>query len=520
MTTPRARRLAARFAFTPVAGAALAAIVLAGCNGATDPGDPAEAIGETPSTGTVDPPVGDPLFPIIPSACNPKISIKSHGSALIVHDPAVLAGFKLERVLKQLLALGDDSVTTPEQLLQQLFDTENTTLGGSFPGVPHCDDATNSAFKNGPAVDCPRAEGALARSAGLLTEGSPDYFAPIAVVNRLDLMPSNLQTCGEYRIIFAKQSGRTDPENRVFLVFEGALQSPSPSLDACRPVAEMWASLDDEKDPAVLAQRLERFYFTGLPGILPLVHPQNLGLFAMDDDPYGASRGQVRLSQNMQAPFEMREFHIAATSPGGAPRMVFLPATVKNNPLPELFDPSTSTPLAAQFRGQFAEQVESLSATSVAGVRMATGNMYAAGESAIGGAAQASYWGRLTSGGDATDFLGGIDLQLKALNAGSACPPGDPLTARSILDRAAVQTCAGCHAPTHFLGADRKIGCGLVWPNSLGQVHIDEHGTLSPALTEVFMPRRAAVMTTYLQGCDQKAILDNLQPSPVTGLPN
>jgi hypothetical protein len=518
MTT---RRLAARLALVPAAGAALAAIVLAGCVGAKDPGDPAEAIGETPATGTPSPPVDDPFNPIgTGAACNPKISVKNHGSALIVHDPAALGGFTLERVLKQLLTIGGDTVTTPEQLLQQLFDTENTTAGGAFPDVAHCDAALNSAFKNGPAVDCPRAEGALAKSAGLFTAGSPDYFAPVAVVNRLDLMPTTLETCGEYRIIFAKWSGRNDPSNRVFLIFEGALQSPSPgNLNACRPVAEMWASLDNEKNPAVLAQRLEQFYFTGLPGLLPVVHPQSFGLFATDNDPYGASRGQVRLSQNMQAPFEMREFHISGFTPSGQLRMMFLPATVKNNPLPELFDPSTPTPLADQFRGELGQQVASLSAPNVAGIRMATSNMFAAGESAIGGAAQASYWGRLTSGGGDNQLLSSIDLQLQATAAGKACPPDDPLTARSILDRAAVQTCAGCHAPTHFLGEDRKIGCGLVWPNSLGEVHIDEHGTLSPALTEVLLPRRASVMTTYLQSCDLDAITRNLQPSAFPIIP-
>lgn len=517
MITSRAHRLAALL----VPAAALAGIVLAGCRGAEDPAEPDEAIGETPPTGTL-PSTEEPFLPVIPTAmCNPKITVKNHGSALIVHDPAALVGFPLERVLNQLLAAGGDGTTSPEQLLQQLFDTENTTLGGTFPNVAHCDSGLNSAFKNGPAIDCPRAEGALATSKGLFTVGSPDYFAPVAVVNRFDLTPQSLQTCGEYRIIFAKRSGRTDPENRVFLIFEGALQSPSPgNLEACRPVAEMWASLDHEKDPAVLAQRLEQFYFTGLPGVLPLVHPQNLGLFANEFDEYGSTSGQVRLSQRMQAPFEMREFRVNIDSTKGTPRLTFAPATVKNNPLPELFDPTTTTPLATQFRGDFAwQQVPSLGATSVAGIRMAVSSNFAAGESAIGGAAQAGYWSRVTSGGDAAAFLDGLDQQIAVHGLGAACPPGDPLTARSVLDRAAMQTCAGCHAPTQFLGAERKIGCGLVWPNSLGEVHIDEHGTLSPALTQVLMPRRAAVLATYLQACDHDAIMKNLQPTLSNGPP-
>lgn len=518
MPTSRARRLAVRLVPT----AALTGALLAGCSTATDPRDRVEPIGQTPSTGAPTPDDEDPFFPIVPAAaCDPNISIKSHGSALLVNEPAALTSFTLDRVLKQLLARGGDTATSPEQLLQQLFDTENTTLGGRFPGVIHCDDSLNSAFKNAPAVDCPRAEGALAKSTGMFTPGHPDYFAVVAVVNRIDLMPSTLQTCGEYRIIFAKWSGRTDPENRVFLIFEGALQSPAPgNIDACRPVANLWAGLDHEKDPAVLAQRLEQLYFTGLPGTLPVVDPQSFGLFGNDQDPYGATHGQVRLSQNMQAPFEMREFRVNISTSTLEPRVRFVPSTVKNNPLPELFDPTNDAALAAQFRGQFPfEQVASLSAVNVAGVRMTVSNDFTAGESAIGGAAQAGYWGRVTSGGDATGFLAGIDAQIQQQSLGAPCPKDDPLTARSILDRAAVQTCAGCHAPTQFLGADRKIGCGLIWPNSLGQVHIDEHGKLSPALTQVFMPRRAEVLKTYLQACDQDAIQKNLQPVVFTNLP-
>ena len=36
--------------------------------------------------------------------------------------------------------------TPPLQLLQRLFDTENTTATGAFPDVVHCDAADNAAF--------------------------------------------------------------------------------------------------------------------------------------------------------------------------------------------------------------------------------------------------------------------------------------------------------------------------------------------------------------------------------------
>ena len=85
------------------------------------------------------------------------------------------------------------------------------------------------------------------------------------------------------------QRHRRRHANRGVRIFEGALQTPSQgNLESCRPIAQMWADLDQVKDPAVLAQRLEAFYFDGIAGFNPLVHPNNLGLLGSEDDPYGA----------------------------------------------------------------------------------------------------------------------------------------------------------------------------------------------------------------------------------------
>ncbi|MFO0759828.1 MAG: hypothetical protein U0359_25305 [Byssovorax sp.] len=476
-----------------------------GSGGTSDPGT-------TSSTG------GGGEIPIDPYPnkpdCDPSISVQASSSALIVTDPAVLAHFPLEKVLKQLLDLSAPSALTPLELLQRLFDTENTDAGGAFPDVTHCDTMGNKAFANGPPEGCPRAEGALAHSGGLLTPGDPDAFVPIALVNRFDLTPTNLQTCGEHRIVYAKQSGRTDPNDRVFLIFEGVLPSPSSGdLFACYPVAKQWASLEKETDPDVVGQKLEAIYFTGLPGMKPVIDPQNFGQLSSEDNPYGATRGQVRLSQRMQAPWEMRELHFKAAF-GAQDMPHFEPATVKNNPMVSLFGAADAAP-AAQFQSAFVlEDVLPLGVSStVAGIRMTTHNMFNAGESGLEGPAGPAYLTEAHASGAA--LLTAIDKQLIALEPGlPACDPGDPLTSDAILARATTQTCAGCHAPSAFLGPARKIGCGLVWPDSLGGAHIDENGKLSPALTDVFLPRRASVLSTYLRACDIKAIQSNLQPSP------
>ncbi len=500
------------------AAALLTAALLASC---AEPGlttsDPAgTGAGGTSGAGASS---GDGIFdPGGPSvSCDPSLSVKSDGPALLVNDPAVLSKFTLNRVLTQLLSLAGATTLTPEELLQQLFDTENTTAAGLFPNNIHCDSVDNGAFKNIASTACPRAEAALAKSAGLFVPGDPDYFAPVALVNRFDLTPETLETCGEYRIVFAKWSGRSDPSNRVFLIFEGALPNPhSGNVLGCHPVAKAWAALEKETDPEKIAAGLEALYFDGLPDFTPIVHPDNFGKHSSEDQPYGRTQGQVRLSQRMEEPWEMREFHLLST-PAGAEGMplFFAPVTVKNSPAPELFEPDNQSPTAIAFRDSFLKfEVSNLAATKLDQIRMQSSNEFNSGESALAGPAGVDYKARVQSG-DSTNFMSSIEQFIA--NTQLACPPDDPLTAEDILNRATVQTCAGCHAPENFLGAESKLGCGLTWPSGLGGAHIDENGALSPALKDVFLPQRASVMTTFLQACDMNAIWSNLQPVSIPG---
>jgi len=464
-----------------------------------------------------DPPVDFP--PPLPD-CNPDISVASDSRALVVRDPAVLSRFSLERVLTQLVqTIG--STMPPEELARRLFDAENPAAEGVFVDNPHCDDVDNAAFKNGPALFCPRAEGALAKTTGLFEEGHPDSFVPVAIVNRFDLTPQKGETCGEYRIVYAKLSGRTDPANRVFLIFEGALPNPNgfDTLAGCRPVAETWASLASQPYIDVVADRLEQLFFTGLPGFLPVVHPDHYGVVSSEDDPYGGSRGQVRVSQRMQEPWEMREYHLKIGNAGsGSPTLWFQPVTVKNNPLPELFDVSNTSDNAQNFRNEFVwMNLSTLGQKELPRVRMQVGKQFNAGQSVVSGEASVDYagYGIGVAGSDfATEIQSAIDQS--TMNQG--CPPDDPLTAASVLHRATSLTCAGCHAPQQFLGPDRSLGCGLTFPSTLGEVHIDENGTLSEALTDVFLPRRAEVLSMYLQACDIGAIMESLEP-PAVAIP-
>jgi hypothetical protein len=182
---------------------------------------------------------------------------------------------------------------------------------------------------------------------------------------------------------------------------------------------------------------------------------------------------------------------------------------VKNNPVPGLFDPADQTPLALGFRSAFVAGAPALGAAGLSEIRMTLGNGFDAGESILAGRAQTDY-ASVTLSGDRGEFMKEISESVASL--ASACPPSDPLTAESILARATAQTCAGCHAIEPPTPEGTPIGCGLTWPRSLGGAHIDELGALSPALSDVFLPRRAEVMTTYLRGCDVEAMMGNLQP--------
>lgn len=443
----------------------------------------------------------------VPVACDAAATVAPDGPALLVTDPAALKGFQLDRVLQKVLTDGGDKATTPREMLARLFDTMNTRSGAFFdPSIDtdwslqfHCDDANNPAFLNHPAENCPRAEGKLAGSQGFFSEGSSDHFYPVAVVNRIDLMPVGGQTCGEYRVVFAKESGKTDPNDRVFLIFEGSLPNPEPGcLMACHPVASFWKGLEAEKDPAMLGEKLQKFFFEGLPGFSPIITPSAFGLGSFGSSGYYGTGGQVRLSQHIDADWEMRELVLGVDQDN---RLLFVPKAVGNNPHPDFFAGKDMVSLLAP------EHVRTLAGERVEDIGMITDTSTQSGESLQTGPHACNYE---VAAKDNAGLHSAVTDEISYQGLGIDCPADDPLDATAILRRATMQSCAGCHAPSAMLGPERKIGCNLVWPDSLGNVHIDESGKVSPALKDSFLPHRAEVLSTYLQACDEAAIRDNI----------
>lgn len=440
--------------------------------------------------------------------CDATVTIAGDSNALLVTDPESLAELQLDTVLQSLIESSFSEPTTPAAMLAGLFDQTNDTAGAVFDGELHCDSYENPAHANGPAAFCPRSEGALAMSKGFFTKGDPDHFFPVAAVNRFDLTPVGASTCGEYRIVYAKESGLTDPNNRVFLIFETSLPNPMPgNLLGCRPVAEFWRDLGAEADSEVRASMLRSFFFEGLPGFGVPLDPLNVGMGFGGASYYGGA-GQIRVSQHMDVEWETRELGLTMKSDQ---TLGFLPRTVGSNPRPQLFDAGVAGDVDSEkdyFQWDFAASaLPTLAARKLEHIGLVVGSQYNSGESAFGGESVNDYASRVTP---SSPMYAYIEDSLAQNQLGEDCPADDPLTPDAILRRATMMSCAGCHAPAQFLGPERKIGCGLTWPDSLGNVHIDETGKRSPALEQVFLPHRAEVLTTYLQACDEEAILANV----------
>ncbi|MEZ4294152.1 MAG: hypothetical protein R3B70_04180 [Polyangiaceae bacterium] len=431
------------------------------------------------------------------------------GPALILTDPEVLARVPLERIVSG-IASSFPVALTAEETMQRLFDSMNDTASARFPGAWHCDDPGVPNADTVPRSDpvaCPRAEGVLADNTHFFEDGHPDSFMPVAIVNRFDLTPFSGVRCGEYRVVYAKRSGLTDPNDRVFLIFEAALQNPDGCVEACRSIAEGWLALQG-LSPTAQADWIDNLFFTGHPGFMPLARARSFGV----DPTHGYSDtapggGQVRVALHMQEPWSMREL-VVAQEPDEA--FGFVPTTVKNSPPASFFSPTGPLIPAAELRKSFTENhLPSLVAGDLLSIEMFNPSTLDGLESPLSGPGANDYEAAATSG-PGSPLLATIDAYLTKNAVGTDCPAGDPLDAAAVLRRATTQSCAGCHAPTALLGETRSLGCGLTWPASHGETHINEKGELSPALKDLFLPHRAEVLQTFLQSCDPAAIDDNL----------
>jgi len=395
--------------------------------------------------------------------------------SLEVTDPAVLAKFSLQRVMSQ-IASSTNASNTPLQIWQAWM----ATFG-------NCSDP--KIDPNGYGIACPRTPEASLASINPFKQSGP-HFVPTALANRFDLAPRSGADCGEYRIVYAMQGGN----GRAFLIFEGRLPNPTPSagLTGCAPVADFWAQLSTDPSATSRAAKLDQFYFTGLPGFAPVVDATHYGLAPAVGT--AARKGQIRTNMFVQfVQWNLREFQLTKPcAPTASCALAVEHVTDKVNPANELFTGTHAN--APAFQAAFLDQVAPLSRPSAATLTMTNGNNFNEFES-------------VSSGSTDTLYANFTQNSFRSQIATKITNPN--LSVTNILDRATTQTCAGCHQLSTF-PPHNQLGDGVVWPQSLGFVQIDESSTLSPALLDVFLPRRSTVLTGFLRGqCNGAPITDD-----------
>lgn len=458
-----------------------------------------------------------------PAMCPPTDGTRPDPTLVNV-DPFVLSRFPLSRVYKQLITLSGLGAPTAVDLYQQMWDSLDKAANAKFV-APHCDD--NGSTINGFGIDCPRPE-------IVLKDTRPETFTPVALFNRFDLSSSDGAICGEYRIIYAMNGNISSPypsqpspsdattigkaapapiAGRDFIIFEGVLPNPKPGcgIEACRPVVKFWedlAALDPSTaaGQSALADGLEQFYFKGLSGFEPVVHPEHYGV--KGGGGYGQrSGGQIRTNMFVNnVEWQLREFHLVPSCDNAGCKLLLDPVTVKTNPHHELFNvlASPADPRAGAFQATFPAQSGALSTDQVALISMAIDDRYNAGQSTSQDFNE-DYEVQFNNGAPPHAFSAAIDSELASLPT-----PRPDLSADDIARRATTQSCAGCHELSNGVPLGGKVN--PTWPFSRRFVHVDESGFLSQALWCVFLPARKTVLDGFFAS---PSVACPTKPTPV-----
>lgn len=448
----------------------------------------------------------------VSKAAGPATQVDSRRSLAITDQPT-LANFTLERVLNQLISTSGVTGQSAKQLFQQWWDTQNPGPGLGLG--PHCDDGASGGNPtlNGYPYTCRPAPGQEGYQAACdpFAGGSPCAYIPIGLFMRFDLAPADGSNCGEYRVIFAKATGKTTATDRNLVIFEASVDNPlvQQGLAGCERLVRAWANLSLVGSATARRTQLEGMYFSGYQNFSPIIHAKNFG-----DNAEGL--GQVRTNQFVQAEspriWSLREFQIKKICDAAGCVLRFVPVTNKVNPFGPLFSATSADPRAAAFQNAFIGELTRLAATTISGVGMNVADEFNSGQSQANGSSEMDYpahFGPLPS-----TFSAAIEAELARL--GSSLLPLD------IVRRAQAMSCAGCHR----LSNSANLGGGLIWPPSLGFVHVSERDAdletvngvtrfrISDALANHFLPHRKQLVEDYL---DQRPLPPRAPRDPIGG---
>lgn len=404
-----------------------------------------------------------------------------------ITDKTIVGAFTLDRVLTQLIARSGVTGLTSDQLIRQMFDTQNPKPGLIDASSPHCDDSVTNGVPsfNGFPRRCPTPEGKLAGHENLVGE-----FYAIGIANRFDQAPADGSNCGQFRIVFAHRDAQTQSDFTIrrHLIFEPVLPNPNPSagIAGCRAVAEFWAGLSSIDSLDERRARLERFFFEGIDGFAPAIDPPNF-----------AEPGGIRSFGQTESGVRFYQFRLAKPC-----RLV--PDVLENSAFASLFDARNASEQAAALRAEFLRQLPDLTVNDVNLFSMKLPKEYLLVESAPTVDLTTFIYSSAIAAADPTPpgkaFRSAMQAQLDAA--------GSKLTTDQIVVRAEELGCFGCHA---FSGPI-NLGGGLRLESSnFGNQMISEDNFadgergpksrygIDPIIEKQFAPHRLQIMEDFLR---------------------
>lgn len=492
-----------------------------------------------------------PHFNVAPSmvVTNGAILDATRGDLGLTGDAAERA-FSFRRTISSILesAGGDTGTASQVDFVQTMLDT--LVPGATFP--------LNAAAGVRMPLDG-RSEQSTLNAAQMLDETSALAMKPLALFNRFDAAPDNWSHCGEHRIVY----GRDDPNaatdgRRFLLIFEAMVPNPGTGPAGCKPIAEFWANLSEPSlADTDLATRLSAFYYDGKTS--PGLASPDLLTPVVDYRNYGGDggRGQVRANAFMTPPWQLREWLTQRTfNPGSAGLpLTFVPVTVKDNPLPELYhddlagsgflanNPASSANL---LHGQFLQALtgtiagrllsevtpkHQLLANELILYHLGSGpelevspetvllNTFALGNDDKFNEFQSQSQTFVDAPGQPPGSSTMVTSMLDQV-AGTPNPFVNQQTGEILLNRARAATCGGCHMSASrslnngfglpgVVVLRRPDGTELRWPDVApgGFVQVTEDRVLSPTLLNALLPFRRYVMSRFL--CETSATSPN-----------
>jgi hypothetical protein len=379
--------------------------------------------------------------------------------------------FSLERVLERIGATTPSGYAVPNAtaMFGQLFYDYGRGAG-------------EGADPYGYGLKYRSAEMALATADPFTSDAEGLHFAPVALLGRYDMANEKAGTCGESRIVYWKDRGPVAGKAGIIVELYTSPVYDNAGKASCAPIAQFWASLSVDMDPAVRAAKLESYYFDGLPGMaFPPVSARGAG--------WDGAGGQLRSNNFVDSvQWNLREAkYRGQCDAAGTCSAGFGLVDTKNSPSDKLFAGTHAN--SAAFEHWFLSKSVPKLANATKAVDLSLGNdpSFNAFESISQPFAD-----------DPASVLykQAASPTLRDKIAAKLVEEHSTLTVDNILDRATAATCAGCHR----ISRNADLGGGLVFPAPAGFVHVGELGQLSPAMLNEFLPKRRQILQDEVCG--------------------